>query len=303
MSKKSSSAPAWVSAFPDLWHAFHDFILSRKILCSERTIEWYSFTLLKALGWMVENGVTRPEEITARHVRAYLAGLAERGLSDSYVHIHARTIRTMLLFFYEEKYIPERVIFKMPAVEDKKVRYLTAEEIEKLLKACELTRDKAVIATMVDTGLRLAEVCALNWENVDITSGLVQVVRGKGGKPRSVVVGVSTRRTLLHLHKDAKPMPADPVFLTDEGQRLQPRGLRSMLERRGREAGIKVNPHALRHSFATLSLKAGMNPIHLQGLLGHSTMDTTNRYIHMLDEDLLEAHKAHGPMDNILRRR
>jgi integrase/recombinase XerD len=303
MAKKSTSTPAWVSAFPDLWHAFHDFILSRRIVCSEKTIDWYSFTLLKVLGWMVEHGVVHPHDITARHIRDYLADLTQRGLSDSYVHIHARTIRTMLLFFYEEKYIPERVVFKMPTIEAKKVRYLKAEEIEQLLKACELTRDKAVIATMVDTGLRLAEVCALNWENIDITSGLVQVVRGKGGKPRSVVVGVSTRRTLLHLYREANPMPSDPVFLTDEGQRLQTRGLRSMLERRGKEAGIKVNPHALRHSFATLSLKAGMSPIHLQSLLGHSTMDSTNRYIHMLDEDLLEAHKAHGPMDNILRRR
>jgi site-specific recombinase XerD len=80
-------------------------------------------------------------------------------------------------------------------------------------------------------------------------------------------------------------------------------GLSCMLERRGKEAGIKVNPHALPYSFATLSPKAGMSPIHPRGLFGHSTMDTTNCYIHMLDEDLLEVHKAHGPIDNILRRR
>ena len=167
---------------------------------------------------MVENGVTRPEDITARLIRAYLADLTQPGLSDSY--IHARTIRTMLLFFYEEKYIPERVVLKMPTAEDKKVRYLTAEEIDQLLKACEIIRGKAGLAAMVDTDLRLAEVCALNWENIDITSGLVQVVPRKGGKPRSVVVGILTRQTLLHLYREANPMPSHPVFLTDEGQRL-----------------------------------------------------------------------------------
>ena len=137
------------------------------MLCSERTVAWYSFTLDKVMEWLVLNGVKGPGEITARHVRAYLSELAVKGLADSTINNHARAIRTMLRFFHTEGYIPEPVIFKMPAIAEKRLLYLTAEDVQKLLKACQNSRDKALILLMVDTGLRRAEVCALNWGDVE----------------------------------------------------------------------------------------------------------------------------------------
>ena len=64
---------------------------------------------------------------------------------------------------------------------------------------------------------------------------------------------------------------------------------------------MKVNPHALRRTFATLSLRAGMNPLHLQGLMGYATMDSVARSVQIVEDDLIEAPKAHRPIDNILR--
>ena len=153
---------------------------------------------------------------------------------------------------------------------------------------------------MVDTGLRRAEVCALNWCDVDISSGLVRVVRGKGGKARSVVVGVTTRRALLAYRRRINPETDQPLFQTQRGGRMQCGGLRSTLHRLGERAGVHVSPHALRRTFATLSLRAGMNLLHLQGLMGHSTIEMTRRYVQMIDDDLLEAHRVHGPIDNFL---
>jgi site-specific recombinase XerD len=155
---------------------------------------------------------------------------------------------------------------------------------------------------MVDTGLRRAEVCALNWDDLDISSGLVRVVRGKGGKARSVVVGAITRRALLGYRRSLTSTPASPVFQTQGGKRLTANGLRSLLLRLGQRAGVQVTPHALRRTFATMSLRAGMNLLHLQGLLGHSTIEMTRRYVQMLDDDLLEAHREHGPIDFLLHK-
>jgi len=70
--------------------------------------------------------------------------------------------------------------------------------------------------------------------------------------------------------------------------------------RLGNRAGIKLSPHALRRTFATLALKAGMNVFQLQGLLRHSSLEMTRRYVTMLDEDLVDAHKKHGPIDYLL---
>jgi len=267
-----------------------------------KTLAWYSFTLGKFIEWLARNGVSSPEEISARDVRAYLAELVGRGLQDSTVNNHARAIRTMLRFFHAEKYTPELIAFQMPTIAEKRLLCLSGADIKKLLEACQLPRDRALILLMVDTGLRRAEVCALNWDDVDISSGLVRVVRGKGGKARSVVVGVTTRRALLGYRRSLTLTPVSPVFQTLDAKRLTASGLRSLLLRLGGRAGVQVTPHALRRTFATMSLRAGMNLLHLQGLLGHSTIEMTRRYVQMLDDDLLEAHREHGPIDFLLHR-
>jgi len=301
MSPKTEIKPKWALASYALSDAYTDFILSRQaMLCLPRTISWYSFTLGKVLDWLVENGVTTPDEIQARHIRAYLSEMAVRGMSDSYINNHARAIRTLLRFLHKEKYIPKEVTFQMPAIAQKRLPVLSGEDVKRLVTACQTARDKALILLMVDTGLRRAEVCALNWEDIDISSGLVRVVRGKGGKARSVVVGVTTRRALLAYRRQLNPDADQPLFQTKQGGRLTGNGLRSLLLRLGERAGIEVSPHALRRTFATMSLRAGMNLLHLQGLLGHSTIEMTRRYVQMLDDDLLEAHRVHGPIDNFL---
>jgi len=301
MSQKTETKPKWALASYALSDAYTDFILSRQaMLCSPRTISWYSFTLGKVLDWLVENGVTTPDEIQARHIRAYLSEMAVRGMSDSYINNHARAIRTLLRFLHKEKYLQEEVTFQMPTIAEKRLPVLSGEDVKQLVAACRAPRDKALILLMVDTGLRRAEVCALNWDDVDIASGLVRVVRGKGGKARSVVVGVTTRRALLAYRRQLNPDADQPLFQTKQGGRLTGNGLRSLLLRLGERAGIEVSPHALRRTFATMSLRAGMNLLHLQGLLGHSTIEMTRRYVQMLDDDLLEAHRVHGPIDNFL---
>lgn len=285
-----------------LQNAYADFILSRQaMLCSQKTLNWYSFVLGRVIQWFIENGITTPQEIEARHVRAFLSRMAENSLADSYIHNNARAIRTLLTFFYNEKYITTPIIFKMPSIAEKRLLCLSVEDIQKLLEECQTPRDKIVILLMVDTGLRRAEVCALNWEDVDVSTGLVRVVRGKGGKARSVVVGVSTRRALLAYRTQLNPKLDQPLFQTKEGGRFTNSGLRSLLLRVGDRAGVKITPHALRRTFATMSLRAGMNLLHLQGLLGHSTIEMTRRYVQMVDDDLLEAHKSHGPIDTFLR--
>lgn len=168
------------------------------------------------------------------------------------------------------------------------------------MAACRSKRDKAVILFLVDTGLRSMEFCALTWGDVDISSGLVRVVRGKGGKARSVVIGVTTRRALLAYRRQIKPESDDPLFQTIQGRRLGGGGLRSLLVRLRERAGVHVSPHVLRRTFATMSLRAGMNLLNLQGLMGHATIEMTRRYVQMLDDDLIEAHRVHGPIDNIL---
>ena len=147
MSPKTDTKQKWALASYALNDAYTDFILSRQaMLCSPRTLSWYAFTLGKVIDWLVENGVTTPEEIQARHVRAYLSEMAVKGMSDSYINNHARAIRTMLRFLHEEKYIPEAVTFQMPAIAEKRLPVLSGEDVRRLVDACQRKRDKALMS-------------------------------------------------------------------------------------------------------------------------------------------------------------
>lgn len=298
--QKTQEKQEWALASYVMGDAITDFILSRQaMLCSPRTVEWYSWTLGKFIKWLENEDVTSPDEITARHIRGYLAELRGRDLKASYIHSHARAIKTMMRFFYSEDYLPREVKFDMPKVGKPKLLVLSADEVRRLVKACVSARDIALILFLVDTGVRRAELCSLNWGDVDLQTGLVQIVRGKGGKYRPVVAGIKTRRALLKYRRDVPYGEAVPLFQKIHGKRFTHSGLRSCLLRIGKRAGLKVNCHALRRSFASLSLRAGIGLPELSRLMGHSSVTTTMIYLDLLESDLLKAGSEASPIDRL----
>src|SRR5687768_14744695 len=104
----------WKLASLNLWDAWTDFYLSRQAMnCAPATLDFYRRTAGAFLSWVEGQAVTDPDQVTARHVRAYLARLIDLGRKDTTLHAHARAIRTLLRFWHAEKYIPEQVRFDM----------------------------------------------------------------------------------------------------------------------------------------------------------------------------------------------
>ncbi len=298
MSSKTTVRPSWTLASAALLDGYTDFILSRQaIQCTSATLAFYHYTAGTFLKWLEGQGVTRPEEVSARHVRQFIAGLA--GKADTTIHDFARAIKTLLRFWYTEGYSQERVIFAMPRLLQKRLPVLTAEQVSAVVEICNV-RDKAIVLLVVDSGLRRSEVCALNWDDVDIATGLLRVRRGKGGKDRSAVIGVTTRRALLAYRRTINK-PDAPLFLACRGARLTGWGLMQLFRRISRLVGFTVTCHALRRTFVILSLRAGMDVLHLQAMLGHSSLEMVQHYAQMVDDDLLDAHRAHSPIDNLAR--
>jgi integrase len=199
--------------------------------------------------------------------------------------------------------MPEIIVFAMPKVEKKRLPVLTAEQVNSLLAYCD-EKERAIILLMVDTGLRRSEVVALNWGDIDWKSGLVRVVRGKGGKARSVVVCATTRRALLAYRRIrfqavGTVQENTPLLLSQRGNRLTGDGLLQLLLRLSTKSGIKFSAHALRRTFVILSLRAGMDVLHLQALLGHASLDMVQHYAQMVDEDLIQAHQVYSPVGNL----
>ncbi len=301
MLNKNTTAKKWTLAHFALHDAYTDFILSRQAMqCTIATLKFYENTAGKFLSWIESQSVTSPHEITARHVRAYLAELTARKLSDWTINDHARAVRTLLKFFHAEGYMPAPVKVDMPKVAKKRLPVLTADEVGIILKACVSKRDKAIILLLVDSGLRRSELINLTWGDVDFGTGLTKVKRGKGRKDRSVVIGATARRALL-AYRRTLDNAADnaPLIQSQTGTRFTGSGFLQIFKRLKKRTGININPHALRRTFVILSLRAGMDALHLQALLGHAKLDMVVYYAQMVDDDILQAHHTYSPIDNL----
>ena len=300
MTPKIKTSQNWTLASVTLTDAYTDFFLSRQAMrCTPETLTFYKFTAGKFVFWLESQGIRLPGEVEAGHVRAYLAKLIREEKSSWTVNDHARAVRTLLRFWYSEKYLPEPIVFAMPKVEHHRLPVLSAEELRRVLTVCNV-KEKAIILLLVDTGIRRQEACTLNWSDLQMTNGLLRIERGKGGKARSVVVGATTRRALL-AYRRTFPNITDtsPLLISQRGNRLTGEGLRQLILRLSIKAGIKFSAHALRRTFVILSLRAGMDVLHLQALLGHASLDMVQYYAQMVDDDLLESHQAHSPIDNL----
>ncbi len=281
-----------------LTDAYTDFILSRQAMnCTRATLDFYRFTAGAFLSWAEGQGVSDPQEITARHVRQFLSGLIDQGRKDTTLHANARAVRTLLRFWHKENYIPAPIQFDMPKLAKKRLPVLTVAQLGQIVKACN-PRDKAIILFMVDSGLRRAEVCAVNWSDVDMQTGLVRVKQGKGRKDRAAVIGATTRRAILAYRRTLADRNG-ALFRTNKGARFTGNGLMMFFRRISQRTGIHVTAHALRRTFVILSLRNGMDPLHLQALLGHSSLTMTMHYAQMDDTDLIQAARAYGVVDEI----
>jgi integrase/recombinase XerD len=189
---------------------------------------------------------------------------------------------------------------------------LTEEEARRVLAAPDTRtliglRDRALLELLYSTGLRRAEAAALDLGDIDLTGGAVFVSRGKGDKSRLVPLGENAAAALrLYIGKARPRFATKPgacaLFLASDrcgqtGMRLSGASIELRVELAGRRAGIErpITPHALRHSLATHLLRAGASLRHVQAILGHARIDTTEAYTHLVIEDLAKAHARSHP--------
>ncbi len=188
---------------------------------------------------------------------------------------------------------------KLPVVLEK-------DEQEKLLHVFNTRyptakRNKTMIQLMLDTGLRLSEAINLKWENINLMTGKVEIIEGKGAKDRILWVNNGT----LNLLKEWKEVQAEElnkrdidiipklVFTTLKGNKLDPGNIRSMVYKYSDKAGVdkNISPHTFRHTFATDLYRETKDIRLVQKALGHSDLSTTMIYTHIVDEKLEEALK------------
>jgi integrase/recombinase XerC len=239
--------------------AINAFLLERKAQnLAEGTLYFYKAKLTLFLSFCETQLIKTLEELTPDAIRQFLFYLEQTGHNPGGIHACFRTLRTFL-YWWESEYEPEgwknpiRKV-KAPRFAQEPLKPVSRDDFESLLSTCDKhtwhgARDRAILLTLLDSGLRASELAALNLVDLESSTGTLEVRQGKGRKPRVTFVGSITRKAIRQWLK-YRGEEAGALFTTHEGERLTYWGLRQIVRRRAELAGVEEpGLHDFRRAF------------------------------------------------------
>ncbi len=255
---------------------------------------------------------TDASRITPVHLYAYLESFTHLALESR--HRYFREARCFFNWLVEAEYLKETPFRSLRNVRlpQKIVRPYAPDDVAQLLACCDEAtgigaRDRAILLTLLDTGIRCSELVQLTLEDINLEEGRLRILHGKGNKQRIAPFAGRCRQSIETYLEFRGPKPG-PLFCASSGARyLRPRvplrsnGLKQMLRRRGREAGIaKVHAHRFRHTFATWAIEQDARELDVQFLLGHASPDMVRRYASCYNvEQAARRHAGFSPAERL----
>jgi len=269
------------------------------------SVESYGRDLARLKSWAEARG-REPHALDKADVSEFVMSLSREGLSSRSVARALSAARGFFRYLLLDGHIKVDPTAEAasPQGEQKLPRFLTQEEVERLLAAPDTSspegvRDKAMIEVLYATGLRVSELVNLTRSSVDVDAGVL-FCTGKGSKQRRIPVGRSAvswlqryeaaRRALLSGRESQK------LFVGYLGRPISRQDFYKTLVAHASKAGLDgVTPHVLRHSFATHLLEHGADTRSVQAMLGHADLATTQIYTHVTGERLRSVYERHHP--------
>jgi integrase/recombinase XerC len=249
------------------------------------------------------------KKCSADDFRNYLFEMMKRGQARSYVRLQFSALRTFYKFLNARKNLSRDPLreLQLPKIDKKLPIVLTRQQIEELLAAPLKVpknraapkwmplRDVAIMELFYSSGLRLAELAALDVSDVDLYTESVRVF-GKGRKERVCPIGAPALDA-IQKYRSAANVHSGVLFINSRRGRISPRSIWLILKRYLQHTSIpiSISPHKLRHSFATHLLDRGADLRSVQALLGHASLSTTQIYTHVTVERLKKAYADAHP--------
>ena len=290
---------------------------------SENTISWYRDILKLFSRYLKENRHSNSiEEFNIENARNYVLYLRSRhkfgkytntqvqrtGLSPQTVRGHIRGLKAFSSWLYGEKYTDENRLLnlKIPKAPVKLIEPLTDGEISRITSSINQdsptgSRNHVIFVTALDNGLRASEIANINLEQLDLKKGFVKVM-GKGSKERVVPIGDYVKMALWAYINKVRPEPTaagyDKLFLSTTGEPITANTIKLVFSRLAKNSGVKrLHAHLCRHTFAINYLMNGGDIFSLREILGHTTLDMVNHYLHFTKSQLTAQHHKYSPMD------
>ena len=277
------------------------------------TVSAYVYCLRQFSAWTVPRGTEDYRCVRRADLEAYQAELVRSGrYSISTIHIMMRSLRR----FYEFLEVTGKVLvnpaagFVLPKLGDRLPKaVLTRDEVNRMIEAPDTTklagiRDRAVLEVLYSTGIRIGELCGLAADDVDTGNNVLRINKGKGKKDRIVPIGQTAaewvKRYLQEVRAEfAGKQSAKELFLGRRGVPLRSTGVGFIMKKSVKKAGIekRVTPHTMRHTCATHMMASGADIIHVQHLLGHADISTTQIYVRVAQREVKEMHVQCHPSE------
>ena len=249
------------------------------------------------LNFLKHHRFRHPATITNDEIKRYLVHLkVKQGHSES----HVNNAINALKFYY--KHVERRKtspgLWMRPKRGKKHPEVLSMEEVQQIIAITGNLKHKLMLSLLYAAGLRRSELLNLKIKDIDTARHVINVRAGKGNKDRQTLLAVSLKNHLQEYLKEYKPK--EFLFEGQTGGKYSPRSLERVVKKAAKEAGIekRVNPHVLRHSFATHLVENATDIRYIQELLGHNSIKTTEKYTHVANTT---QHKVTSPLDKLNR--
>ena len=264
---------------------------------AKNTIVAYKSDLIQLSRFLINKGMKSWKGVSVNDIKNFSIEMSKKSYSNSTKARKIATAKSFFDFLFQEGDISEDPSskIKLPKIGRKLPNTLNHEEIDSLISAAESTtnngiRDAAMVELMYATGIRISELISLNTEDIKIEHGYIRCF-GKGAKERLIPIHQQAKnklyRYLIYCRPDlTKDKINTAVFLNYKGDRISRQTFWLLLRKLVKKTEITKNitPHTIRHSFATHLLEGGAPLRHVQDLLGHSDISTTQIYTHLSNE-------------------
>lgn len=276
-----------------LLEIYDEFILDKQIEgLSQVTIKNYDYFVKKSF---IDEGMGNVQvyELKIMAVKLYIREMQEKGLSTVTVQTFVRHMRAFLNYLYNKRYsdINWNMEIKLPKAFKATVEILMDDEIMMIFaqyknaKTEYQIRDRAILALLLDTGIRASELCGIKMDDINLNQGFIKI-RGKGAKERFVKISLITKKYIYeYLHKRPS-VESGELFVGKMMMPLKYMGLKTMIYRLADTSGIeRLHLHLLRHTYATRKILVdNMDLFSLQISLGHTDLSMVRRYSHVATE-------------------
>lgn len=274
---------------------------------SHHTVSGYRRDLISLIAFCQAREIHAPGKIAEHDIRQWAAQLHRKGLAASSIQRNLSSCRSFFNYLsriQDQRHNPATAV-QAPRRSRKLPKTMDADQVDQYLNfagnSITAVRDRAIAELFYSSGLRLAELVAINLGDIDANSKLVTVT-GKGNKSRTLPVGSVALKAIaawLAVRPTRNPTETEEpaLFTSSRGTRISVRNIQARLKLQGRKSGMHqdVHPHMLRHSFASHMLESSGDLRAVQELLGHANISTTQIYTHLDFQHLAKVYDSAHP--------